>query len=357
MLQNKDLIKSNLNLPVDVVLSPEWWFHNEKITFDEDFFFHPLRRVEVEQQMEKVLYERWGKYGLGRHHAQKRPEIGAVHLAAGYLLSEMLGCTVMYSDAHPPAVVPLNMEGLTIDEASVFESDAFLKTVAMWNKLEDKFGYLSGDINWGGILNLALDLKGQQIFIDMMLEPDLVKAFFAQLARIIQKFTSLVFAKTGSTSISVNRLVGQLSTPVYLHSECSHTMISAADYENFLLPFDIEFSRINSSFGVHYCGVDPHRMVDQFAKIPSLDFLDVGWGGDLKILREHLPKTFLNIRLSPVDMINQSNAEIRDAIITRVKESGTLDLTGVCCINIDEKVSDEKITTMFKTVEELKKGI
>ena len=41
-------------LPADVVLAPAWWFHNEGITFEEDFFYDPVRRVEVEQKMEKA---------------------------------------------------------------------------------------------------------------------------------------------------------------------------------------------------------------------------------------------------------------------------------------------------------------
>ncbi len=46
--------------------------------------------------MEKVLYERWGKYSLGANRFDDRPEVGAVHLAAGFLISEMLGCKVEY---------------------------------------------------------------------------------------------------------------------------------------------------------------------------------------------------------------------------------------------------------------------
>jgi hypothetical protein len=51
-----------------------------------------------------------------------------------------------------------------------------------------------------------------------------------------------------------------------------------------------------------------------FAKIPNLDVLDVGWGGDLKVLRAHLPNTFLNIRLSPVELVKQTPGEIRQTI-------------------------------------------
>ncbi|WP_346863403.1 hypothetical protein [uncultured Draconibacterium sp.] len=355
MSKNGNKLNNSLKLPVDIVLSPEWWFYNEKITFDEDFFFHPQRRVEVEQKMEKVLYERWGNFGLGKHHKEQRPEIGAVHLAAGYLLSEMMGCKVNYTESHPPQVIAADQDKLSIDVQAVFQSAAFKRTIALIDRLKSKYGYVTGDINWGGILNLAMDVRGNQILMDMMMEPEAVKGYFAQIAEVILKFTSIVKQHTGTTSISVNRVLRHLEKPVFLHSECSHTMISAEDYQEFLLPFDVAWSKQQQAFGIHYCGPDPHRMAEQFAQIPHLDFLDAGWGGDIKALRKALPDTFLNIRLSPVEIINQSNEQIENTIIQLVKDSGDTCLTGVCCINIDDKVSDDKIATLFKTVEELRK--
>ncbi len=106
--------------------------------------------------------------------------------------------------------------------------------------------------------------------------------------------------------------------------------------------------------GIHYCGSDPHRYAEAFAKIPHLDFLEVGWGGDIKRLRQHLPHTFLNIRLSPVDIVNQSPSEIHETIITLVHDSGNPWLTGICCINMDPQVTDDNITAIFETVEQLR---
>ena len=37
---------ANQLLPVDIVLAPEWWYHNEGITFDRDYFFYHARRIE-----------------------------------------------------------------------------------------------------------------------------------------------------------------------------------------------------------------------------------------------------------------------------------------------------------------------
>lgn len=344
----------NTILPVDIVLSPEWWNKNEGITFDRDFFYHPLKRVEEEQHMEKILYERWGKFGLGEHNGTPRPEIGAVHLAAGFLLSEMMGCQVNYSENHPPQVLPAHQELRNINASDVFRSAAFQQVTHLTDSLKKKYGYLSGDINWGGILNIAMDLRGENIFLDMMMTSDEVKDYFAGIAKVIEKFTSFLQTETGTTSISVNRGVRHITQPVLLHSECSHTMISEDDYEYYLLPFDQEWSN-NRPFGIHYCGSDPHRMASAFAKIPHLDYLDLGWGGDVKILREHLPDTFFNIRLSPVEMARQTHDEIRNSITRLVKDSGNPNLTGVCCINMDDSVSDDRIDTIFETVEDLRK--
>jgi hypothetical protein len=141
-----------------------------------------------------------------------------------------------------------------------------------------------------------------------------------------------------------------------LHSQCSHTMISSEDYERYLMKYDMEWAKINRPFGIHYCGNDPHRYAESFAKLPALDFLDVGWGGDLKILRKHLPNTFLNIRLDPVTLNNYSEKELESTIVRLVNESGNPHLTGVCCINMDDKVEDSKINTIFQTVDNLRQS-
>ncbi len=340
-------------LPVDIVLAPEWWNRHEGMCFDRDFFFHPARRVEEEQRMERILYERWGRFGLGEHRNEKRPELGAVHLAAGFLLSEMLGCQVLYTEAHPPRVVCRHAETLEIDVEKAFRADCYRQQEGMWQSLKIRHGYLTGDINWGGILNLAMDLRGERIFTDMMENPDGTRNLFKDIGLLIERFLAGIAKETGTTSISVNRTVKHLEQPVLLHSQCTHTMISAADYEQFLMLFDVRWSS-HRPFGIHYCGPDAHRMAESFARLPRLDFLDVGWGGDVKTLRKHLPGTFLNIRLSPVEIVRKSPEEIRADIRRLVKESDNPYLTGVCCINMDEKVGDEKIDAIFNAVAELR---
>ena len=52
---NHNPLLGNTILPVDIVLLPEWWNKNEKITSIKTFFYHPLKRVEVEQQKKRYF--------------------------------------------------------------------------------------------------------------------------------------------------------------------------------------------------------------------------------------------------------------------------------------------------------------
>jgi len=189
--------------------------------------------------------------------------------------------------------------------------------------------------------------------MDLLITPDEVKRYFNSIAAVIERFTGFVDSQTGTTSISVTRSVRHLPKPVFLHSECSHTMVSCENYEQFLMPIDARWSREKEFFGIHYCGEDPHRYAESFAGLPKLDFLDLGWGGDVAHLRKHLPGTFFNLRLSPVELGNMTTEEIHATVTRLVSESSNPALTGVCCINMDDKVSDEKIDAIFEAVESL----
>ena len=345
---------TNGPLPVEVVFHPSWWHTHGGISFDEDFFYHPARRVEAERQMERVLYERFGDLGLGEDRDADRPVVGAVHNAAGYLVSEMLGCPVAYTEAAPPLVNPAERSDQAPDADAAFASPAWRRFRALIDALKSRFGYLTGDVNWAGLLNLALDLRGQDVLYDMIVRPAKVHELVAQLRAVIERFADEVARETGTTSISVNRTVRHLAPPVFLHSECALTMISAAHYEQYFLPCDSAWSARHRPFGIHCCGADAHRFADSFAKIPHLDLLDVGWGSDVGRLRQKLPRTFLNIRLSPVEIVDQTTDEIRNAIVTRVRDSGNPYLTGVCCINMDDRVTDDKVRAIFETVFELR---
>lgn len=339
--------ESGCMMVTEVVFAPDWWHANGEIDFDEDYFFNPERRVRDEMRMEEALRDRFGAWGLGADAGKALPQVGAVHLAAGFMLSEMLGCQVEYHADAPPSVHCRKDDFPHVDVEAAFSSSAFKRFVKLCDNLEQKFGYLTGDVNYSGVLNLALDLRGQELFIDMLEKPEAVRQFLSGIAEVIERFTDYVCRRTQSSGIAVNRTVRFFPGGMFLHSECSHTMIGNNEYNTFLVEFDRKWSRKYPSFGIHYCGVDPERYAKEFSDLPRLDFLDVGNGGDIAVLRTALPNTFLNLRLDPVGIINQSPDEIHRDIQTRLLAADNLNLTGICCVNMDKNVKDEQVIAIL----------
>ncbi len=208
MTRNSNHRHHGLVYPAEIVLAPSWWHKHAGISFDEDFFYHPVQRVECEQKMEQVLYERWGQFGLGKDRDKPLPQVGAVHLASGFLIQEMLGCQVQYKEDGPPQVIGANSETLELDVDNAFSSPACRRFEQLLESLKEKHGYLVGDVNWGGVLNVAMDLRGENLFLDMADKPDQVLQFFNKLQAVLERFTAVsapvcVFGLRGASPLWV----------------------------------------------------------------------------------------------------------------------------------------------------------
>jgi hypothetical protein len=79
-------------------------------------------------------------------------------------------------------------------------------------------------------------------------------------------------------------------------------------------------------------------------------FFDVGWGSDVARSSADLPDAFLNLRLSPVRMLQLSEREIHDDILGLLRAAGRRDCVGICCINMDRDTPDPNVRAMFRAV-------
>lgn len=349
----------NRILPVSVVFHPNWWHKNYGIKFGRDFFFDPETRVESDRLMRKYLYERFSDLELGEKHAPPRPVVGGVLLAAGYLISGILGCKIKYYDEAPPEVIPANLSDdqvMALETPRILDSPIMQDLLKLFKTLEHKYGYLEGDINWEGVQNVALNLRGQQLFIDYYMNPEMAKKLLATVAETIIQFLEFMISKTGTTSISVNRIVRLVDPKINLHSNCTVTMISEEIYRNFLMQYDRQMAARFQPYGIHYCGNDMHKVRAAFAELKNAEFFDVGWGSDVKACRAALPDKFLSLRLSPVRMKTEVADVIENDIENLIRAAGPLDRTGLCCVNMDYGTPDENVRKMFEVAKTYRKN-
>lgn len=351
-------IESRTFLPVEVVFHPNWWRHEAGISFDRDFFFDPDRRVRDEMRMRRVLWERFGEFGYGEENPRPEPVIGPVHLAAGFMMSSLWGCAIRYYENNSPVVEP---RGMTLEELDAMkvpdphENSDFRDLFTLIRALRKNFGYVTGDVGWGNLQNLALDLMGHEIFLAYYDDPRAVHRIYEKMNRSAIEVLSIIRAETGTTSISVNRSVECINPSINLQSNCSVQMISNETYEAMLLPHEIELSHHLQPYGIHHCGDNMHRVAEGYSKVREACFFDVGWGADIEWCRKLLPDAFFNIRLSPVKILTCTPDDVEADLVDLLERAGDLSRLGICCINMDEGTRDENVAKIFEVAEKYRK--
>ncbi len=347
-------IESRSFLPVEIVFHPNWWFHEYGISFDKTHYFDPKRRVEDEMLIRKALWERFGEFGYGDENPEPLPVVGPVHLAAGYMFSSLWGCDVEFPVDSSPVVQP---RSYTIDELlgrdlpNPDDNELFCDFFSLVRSLKEQYGYVRGDINWNGVQNMALDLMGQQVFLEYYDHPEKMHALYDRITASFIEILSEIRKEMGTTSISVNRSIENVEPTINLHSNCSVQMISNDIYEEFLLPSDISLSESLQPYGIHHCGNNMHTVAEGYSKVKESCFFDVGWGADIAYCRELIPDAFFNVRLSPVKIRTCSPEEVETDLVNLLETAGDLSNVGICCINMDHGTPDENVRSIFKVVE------
>ena len=338
-------------IPVEIVFNPNWWFHNYGISFNEPFYLDRQQRIRNDVITRRALYER---FGLGEPTPQPRPVIGSMHIAGGFVVPALLGVRVRFQDDQAAWPIPANLspaEILALKAPRLESSWPMDGLIADMDALEREFGFLAGDLNTGGILNTALELRGQELFLDLLEAAEVVDHLCSIVVQTQQLVAGYVQSRTGTSSISTNRSILNIDPKIYLHSNCAVQMISPRLYEKALLPKECRLAGQLRPFGIHHCGNNLHLFAPAYSKTHAV-FHDVGWGSDVAKCSELLPDAFLNLRLSPVRMLRQSADEVRRDTAGLLAAAGRNRNVGVCCINMDYGTPDENVRAMFRAVED-----
>jgi len=162
-----------------------------------------------------------------------------------------------------------------------------------------------GEPGFEGVVNVGYQLRGQEMFIDLIQKPDLIHHVF-----------EVVF----ETIDNVVHIVRQWQDPLggrptyFVTCDCLINMVSAKMYEEQLLDFDKRFNKNFDMFGIHTCNwtVDPY--LDALAQIPNLAYLDMGEGSNLERVHELYPELAPSVFFHPEKVRNLTVREIKKEI-------------------------------------------
>ncbi len=336
------------HIPLGVGFYPDWWYKHYGISFDREYYFDPETRVEARMEMDRRLYERFGETGLGDPHPKPKPLItfGMVMLPA------VFGCEIVFEKEGLPWAIPLNLSEDRIKKLTVpdlLHAHPMTEMIAQIDYLKNKYGKVVGDINTTGVQNLALKIRGEQLYFDYFENPGLCHHLLKICTAAIIELFHYIYKITGTGAVDVTPMC---DPRMFVLPNCTVEQISLQTYEEFILPYDNQVAEACHPLGIHHCGsVD--QALPGYAQVRHLEFLEIGFGSDVKKTRQLLgPKVAVNARLSPVLMKNGSPEEVAAEVRNLIDQGAPLKNYSIDTVGLTYGTPDENVKIARRTAAE-----
>ncbi|MBU4278593.1 MAG: hypothetical protein KKC30_17765 [Proteobacteria bacterium] len=336
------------HIPLGVGFYPDWWKANYGITFGRDYYYDPDYRVEVGMKQQKALYERFGDVGLGSADPQPRPLIsfGMVMLPA------IFGCEIVFEEAALPWAMPLNLSAEECDKLKkpdLTKVEPMASVLKQIDHLKSKYGKVVGDINVTGVQNLALKIRGDELYMDYYEEPEFAHRLLTFCSECIIDLWKFIYPITGTGAVDVTPMC---DPTIFCVPNCTVEQISGDTYEEFGLPYDNMLAEACHPFGIHHCGsLDP--VVEHYAKVKNLVFMEAGFGTDFAAARKILgPDVAFNARISPVLMKNGTADEVAATVKDAIDQGAPLSNYSIDTVGLTDGVPDENVRAARRTAME-----
>jgi hypothetical protein len=278
--------------------------------FGEEVWRDPLRRIERDCDLRRLLYERFGDVGLGERDPEPRPTIEAY---GHRFMAALWGCEIRYLPNQAPAAVALPDAAERMAHLSVSDLDAspvIGRAFAEAGLLEARYGSCDGAINLGGPLNNAVSVLGEEILYACLAAPELAR-------RVLQTMAEALLAVYDRVTCRINRWPVASPRPSAWIGNCPVCMISPETYRQVVLPADLWWRGNFREFYIHHCGVfHPYAEVYQALR-PAM--LDVGWGTDLRAARRAYPTVPMSLELQDSALMGKGEADL-DALLAQMAE-------------------------------------
>jgi hypothetical protein len=178
-------------------------------------------------------------------------------------------------------------------------------------------GRAVGYLNWQGILNNAQRLRGENIFFDLVAEPDRCQRLFEAVCVTMIEACNALHRKQAERGFE---------SSFFTVSNCFVNMVSPKIYREMLLPFDIRLAEAFGTIGIHNCAWNANPYLRDYATVPNLGYIDMGLESDLSLAKELIPLARRALMYTPMDLANKSTQEKRGDFKRFASEYGPCDL-------------------------------
>ena len=328
---------------IEITFAPIWWQQKYGMDFGSpDSWQNPLQNIEREREQRRLLFDRFGDVGLGEADPKPNPYIGGEY--GHRFMSAFWGCEVAYLVDQWPHAVALQdassrMHNLVLP---VIDSSPAVRLLFENARLvEAKYGSCQAAINYGGPLNNAVSVFGEEIFILCASEPFLAQQVLFRMAQANVAVYDQVESRINRTGTSRPRL---------RHWEignCPVGQISPHMYQDVILPVDRWLAeQFQGEFWLHHCGLfHPYAQVYKSLKPRALD---VGPGTDLRLTRQTYPDARISAYIDPADLAYMDRDQLDDRITRMVIDTNSSGLfTWIRVAEIGPEIPDDTVRDLM----------
>ena len=328
---------------IEITFSPTWWYHKYGMDFEAAKTWHdPFTAIEWDQQQRRLLWERFGDAGLGEADPQPIPIVGGEF--GHRWMSALWGCEVAYFPDQWPHAVPLpnasqRMQSLDLPDLGKSPVVQMLNQNA--SLVEDKFGTCQVIINFGGPLNNAVSVFGEEIFSACAGEPELAQRVLFRMGEAVLMVFDDVQSWLNHESVQEAR-----AKPWEL-GNCPVSQISPRMYRQVVLPIDLWLrSHFSGVFNLHHCGVF-HPYAEVYRPL-NFQGLDAGPGTDLAATRAAYPRVRLSTYMDPSVLMDIDGETVDLLVSGMIRDAGPRDLfTHLRVVEIGPEISDDTVRQLM----------
>jgi len=322
----------------------EAWFHSHfGLTFGERYCSDPLFRTEQDREARRLLYDRFGQAGIGENDPQPLPHL---EVCGHRFLPALFGCEIVFQDDQAPTCRHLPVTS-AVDVAAISKPDLGTNRWAQEFRRQgaiimSKYGYTDAAINYGGPLNGAVTILGNEALLYLAESSEIMTRFLRMIADVcVESYDQLTVSFDPNVAAGRELFIGN----------CPVMMISPATYSEVVLPADLHYRGQIKRFGLHHCG-QMDRYLEAYQRLKPTEFIEVGWGSNVAAVHQAFPDSKLDLMINIYDLQDMSRSAVRELIVNLLCQIGTVScLRDVWVADIGPEVPDETVLDFVTAVD------
>ena len=324
--------------------TPKWYRDSVGVDFGKRWHTDPAYRRDSWIKMAHEVKRRFPSLPIGQVQHPDQPTDLLTGIYGASFVALLFGIPIDYQEDNWPWSAREHLDGPAIDALTppdLDNSEPLDQLMEQLDWIDRELGSINGFLNWQGVLNSAYRIRGEDIFLEMITEPERVHHLCECVAETMIEGARRLYARQHDSGVDIEH---------FTVSNCLVNMVSTEHYQEFLLKHDQRISEAFGLIGVHNCAWNANFYLDSYSTIPNVAYVDMSMESDLPKAHRLFPGTRRAIMYTPMDVKAKKLPDLREDFEKIAAEYGPCDMVFA---DIESGTPDERVLDIARTCEEI----